>query len=75
MRITKHEAAVLADAMEDYKYACASKYSQTGKLIYSKLESLQQKLEANSDDRRLYSPIGKAKMYPDLYKIITKKLK
>lgn len=78
MRITKHEAAVLATALSIAKYeiALTTGYSRDEeKLVISKLTKLQDKLETYETDNRLQSKSGRAYQYPSLTKIILNKLK
>ena len=55
MRLTKDEARILAEAMDDYKYkvvASNSGYKELG--VFPKLHQLQLKLELFGDDKRRY---------------------
>lgn len=55
MRLTKDEARILAEAIDDYKYkvvASNSGYKELG--LFNKLHDLQHKLEIFGDDKRRY---------------------
>jgi len=55
MRLTKDEARILGEAMEEYKYkvvANNSSYKILG--LFNKLHDLQHKLEIFGDDKRRY---------------------
>jgi hypothetical protein len=76
MRITKHEAAVLATALNAWDYSKLSNSSHaTHILFYQKIENLLKRLEDYEEDKRLYSTSGRAKSYPSLKEIILTKLK
>lgn len=78
MRITKHEAAVLATAISIAKYEIAQSTGHSRddeKLVITKLTRLQDKLERHETDNRLQSKSGRAYMYPTLFSIILNKLK
>jgi seryl-tRNA(Sec) selenium transferase len=76
MRITKHEAAVLATALNEWDYSKLSNSNRpTHQLFYQKIENLLKRLEDYEEDKRLYSTSGRAKSYPSLTEIILTKLK
>ena len=52
MRLTKDEARILAEAMEEYKYKVVENpnYKELG--VFNKLHDLQYKLEMFGDDKR-----------------------
>ena len=53
MRLTKDEARILAEAMEEYKYKVVGSngaYKELG--VFDKLHDLQYKLEMFGDDKR-----------------------
>jgi hypothetical protein len=55
MRLTKDEARILGEAMEEYKYkvvASNGSYKELG--LFAKLHQLQLKLEIFGDDKRRY---------------------
>ena len=55
MRLTKDEARILGEAMEEYKYKVVgsnSSYKELG--LFNKLHDLQHKLEIFGDDKRRY---------------------
>ena len=55
MRLTKDEARILGEAMEEYKYkvvASNGSYKELG--LFNKLHDLQYKLEIFGDDKRRY---------------------
>jgi len=55
MRLTKDEARILGEAMEEYKYkvvASNGSYKELG--LFNKLHELQHKLEIFGDDKRRY---------------------
>ena len=53
MRLTKDEASILAEAMEEYKYKVINDYKDAKDLgAFEKLHVLQQRLEFYGDDKR-----------------------
>ena len=53
MKLTKDEASILAEAMEDYKYQVINNYKDFKDLgAFEKLHVLQQRLESYGDDKR-----------------------
>ena len=53
MRVTKDEARILAEAMEDWKHKVIDDYSKDDYLpLFNKLIDLQNKLEMFGDDAR-----------------------
>ena len=55
MRLTKDEARILAQAMEEYKYKVVVSNGNYKKLgVFNKLHDLQYKLEMFGDDKRRY---------------------
>lgn len=53
MRLTKDEARILAEAMEEYKHKVIDDYSKNVYLpLFNKLVNLQNKLEMFGDDKR-----------------------
>ena len=55
MRLTKDEARILSEAMDDYKYKVVSSNSTYKELgVFIKLHQLQLKLELFGDDKRRY---------------------
>jgi hypothetical protein len=55
MKLTKDEACILGEAMEEYKYkvvASNGNYKELG--LFNKLHDLQYKLEMFGDDKRRY---------------------
>ena len=52
MRLTKDEARILAEAMEEYKYKVADNITLNELGVFSKLFDLQYKLEKFGDDKR-----------------------
>lgn len=78
MRITKHEAAILATALYEQKHEIVYNMHvdrETKKIAILKLEALEQKLRDYETDNRLQSKSGRAYQYPSLTKIILNKLK
>ena len=78
MRITKHEAAVLATALEMSKYDIISQWigvKDERIEAFKKLERLEIRLKNYETDNRLQSKSGRAYQYPSLTKIILNKLK
>jgi len=78
MRITKHEAAVLATALnrwEWYDECHVRNQPEDMKNMGDKLQRLLEKLTNYEEDKRLYSTSGRAKSYPSLKEIILTKLK
>lgn len=78
MRITKHEAAVLATALEMSKYDIVSQWigvKDERIEAFKKLERLEIRLKNYETDNRLQSKSGRAYQYPSLTKIILNKLK
>ena len=55
MRLTKDEARILAQAMEEYKYKVVNEFNDFKELgVFNKLHDLQYKLEMFGDDKRRY---------------------
>jgi hypothetical protein len=55
MRLTKDEARILAQAMEEYKYKVVNEFNDFKELgLFNKLHDLQYKLEMFGDDKRRY---------------------
>ena len=53
MKLTKDEASILAEAMEDYKYKVIDNYKDfKGLGTFEKLHVLQRRLESYGDDKR-----------------------
>jgi len=53
MKLTKDEARILGEAMEEYKYKVVSSNSTYKELgVFTKLHVLQHKLEIFGDDKR-----------------------
>jgi hypothetical protein len=68
MRLTKDEARILGEAMEEYKYKvvmpCNGSYKELG--VFNKLHDLQYKLEMFGDDKRRYGRTSQDDLY-DLF--------
>jgi hypothetical protein len=64
MRLTKDEARILGEAMEEYKYkvvASNGSYKELG--LFAKLHQLQLKLEMFGDDKRRYGRTSEDNLY------------
>ena len=64
MRLTKDEARILGEAMEEYKYkvvASNGSYKELG--LFNKLHDLQYKLEMFGDDKRRYGRTSEDNLY------------
>lgn len=60
MRLTKDEARILAQALNEYKYNVVNELKELKELgVFNKLHDLQYKLEMFGDDKRRY---GRATM-------------
>jgi hypothetical protein len=71
MRLTKDEARILAEAMDEYKYKVVenSYYKELG--VFNKLHDLQYKLEMFGDDKRRNGRTSQDN-FNDLIKRLTK---
>jgi hypothetical protein len=71
MRLTKDEARILAEAMDEYKYKVVENpyYKELG--VFTKLHVLQQKLEMFGDDKRRNGRTSQDNFH-DLIKRLTK---
>ena len=56
MRLTKDEARILAQALNEYKYNVGNELIELG--VFNKLDDLQAKLEMFGDDKRRYGRIS-----------------
>ena len=55
MRLTKDEARILAQALNEYKYNIVNEFNDFKELnVFNKLHDLQYKLEMFGDDKRRY---------------------
>ena len=55
MRLTKDEARILAQALNEYKYNVVNEFNDFKELgVFNKLHDLQYKLEMFGDDKRRY---------------------
>jgi len=55
MRLTKDEARILAQALNEYKYNVVNEIKELKELgVFNKLHDLQYKLEMFGDDKRRY---------------------
>ena len=55
MRLTKDEARILAQALDEYKYNVVNEFNDFKELgVFNKLHDLQYKLEMFGDDKRRY---------------------
>ena len=53
MRLTKDEARILAQALNEYKYNLVTEFNDIKELgVFNKLHDLQYKLEMFGDDKR-----------------------
>jgi hypothetical protein len=65
MRLTKDEARILGQAMEEYKYkVVANEFNDFKELgVFNKLHDLQYKLEMFGDDKRRYGRTSEDNLY------------
>tara|TARA_R110000868_G_scaffold273137_1_gene532357 strand:+ start:272 stop:499 length:228 start_codon:yes stop_codon:yes gene_type:complete len=64
MRLTKDEARILAQALNDYKYNVVNEFNDFKELgVFNKLHDLQYKLEMFGDDKRRYGRTSEDNLY------------
>ena len=64
MRLTKDEARILAQALNDYKYKVLYEFNDFKELgVFNKLHDLQYKLEMFGDDKRRYGRTSEDNLY------------
>ena len=64
MRLTKDEARILAQALNEYKYNVVNEFKEFKELgVFTKLHVLQQKLEMFGDDKRRYGRTSEDNLY------------
>ena len=64
MRLTKDEARILAQALNEYKYNVVNEFNDFKELgVFSKLHDLQYKLEMFGDDKRRYGRTSEDNLY------------
>ena len=61
MRLTKDEARILAQALNEYKYNIGNEFIDLG--VFNKLHDLQYKLEIFGDDKRRYGRTSQDNLY------------
>ena len=64
MRLTKDEARILAQALNEYKYNVVNEFNDFKELgVFNKLHDLQYKLEMFGDDKRRYGRRSEDNLY------------
>ena len=64
MRLTKDEARILAQALNEYKYNVVNEFKEFKELgVFNKLHDLQYKLETFGDDKRRYGRTSEDNLY------------
>ena len=64
MRLTKDEARILAQALNEYKYNVVNEFKEFKELgVFNKLHDLQYKLEMFGDDKRRYGRTSEDNLY------------
>ena len=64
MRVTKDEARILAQALNEYKYNVVNEFNDFKELVvFNKLHDLQYKLEMFGDDKRRYGRTSEDNLY------------
>ena len=64
MRLTKDEARILAQALNEYKYNLVNEFNDFKELgVFNKLHDLQYKLEMFGDDKRRYGRTSEDNLY------------
>ena len=64
MRLTKDEARILAQALNEYKYNLVTEFNDIKELnVFNKLHDLQYKLEMFGDDKRRYGRTSEDNLY------------
>ena len=64
MRLTKDEARILAQALNEYKYNVVNEFNDFKELgVFNKLHDLQYKLEMFGDDKRRYGRTSEDNLY------------
>lgn len=64
MRLTKDEARILAQALNEYKYNVVNEFKDFKELgVFNKLHDLQYKLETFGDDKRRYGRTSEDNLY------------
>ena len=64
MRLTKDEARILAQALNEYKYNVVNEFKEYKELgVFNKLHDLQYKLEMFGDDKRRYGRTSEDNLY------------
>lgn len=72
MRVTKDEARILAQAVNEYKYNVVNQFKDIKELgVFKKLHDLQDKLEMFGDDKRRYGRKSEDNLY-DCFKRFVK---
>ena len=75
MRLTKDEARILAQALNEYKYNVVNTFNDFKELgVFNKLHDLQYKLEMFGDDKRRYGRTSEDNLY-DCFKRFVKQNK
>ena len=75
MRLTKDEARILAQALNEYKYNLVTEFNDIKELgVFNKLHDLQYKLEMFGDDKRRYGRTSEDNLY-DCFKRFVKQNK
>ena len=68
MRLTKDEARILAQSLNEYKYNVVNEFKDFKELgVFNKLHDLQYKLEMFGDDKRRYGRTSEDNLY-DFFK-------
>ena len=64
MRLTKDEARILAQSLNEYKYNVVNEFKDFKELgVFNKLHDLQYKLETFGDDKRRYGRTSQDSLY------------
>jgi hypothetical protein len=64
MRLTKDEARILAQSLNEYKYNVVNEFKEFKELgVFNKLHDLQYKLEMFGDDKRRYGRTSEDNLY------------
>jgi hypothetical protein len=64
MRLTKDEARILAQSLNEYKYNVVNEFKDYKELgVFNKLHDLQYKLEMFGDDKRRYGRTSEDNLY------------
>ncbi len=74
MRLTKDEARILAQSLNEYKYNVVNEFKEFKELgVFNKLHDLQYKLEMFGDDKRRYGRTSEDNLYDCFKRFVNQK--